>query len=125
MGDLRPIRTEGDYEAALAEVERLWGAPSGTPDGDRLDVLATLIDAYESAQYPMDPPDPVDAIRFRMEQQGLRRKDLEGLIGTRTRVAEVLNRRRGLSINMIRRLHERLGISAEVLIRPTRRIRTG
>jgi HTH-type transcriptional regulator / antitoxin HigA len=125
MSDLRPIRTEGDYEAALAEVERLWGAPSGTPDGDRLDVLATLIDAYESAQYPMDPPDPVDAIRFRMEQQGLRRKDLEGLIGTRTRVAEVLNRRRGLSINMIRRLHERLGISAEVLIRPTRRTRAG
>jgi HTH-type transcriptional regulator / antitoxin HigA len=125
MSDLRLIRTEGDYEAALAEVERLWGAPSGTPDGDRLDVLATLIDAYESAQYPMDPPDPVDAIRFRMEQQGLRRKDLEGLIGTRTRVAEVLNRRRGLSINMIRRLHERLGISAEVLIRPTRRTRAG
>jgi HTH-type transcriptional regulator / antitoxin HigA len=125
MSNLRLIRTEGDYEAALAEVERLWGAPSGTPDGDRLDVLATLIDAYESAQYPMDPPDPVDAIRFRMEQQGLRRKDLEGLIGTRTRVAEVLNRRRGLSINMIRRLHERLGISAEVLIRPTRRTRAG
>jgi HTH-type transcriptional regulator/antitoxin HigA len=73
----------------------------------------------------MDPPDPIDAIRFRMEQQGLSRKDLEGLIGTRTRVAEVLNRRRALSINMIRRLHERLGISAEVLIRPTRRTRTG
>ena len=83
-------------------------------------MLATLIDAYESEHFPMDPPDPIDAIRFRMEQQGLSRKDLEGLIGTRTRVAEVLNRRRGLSINMIRRLHERLGISAEVLIRPTR-----
>ena len=71
MSDLRPIRTEVDYEAALAEVGRLWGAPSGTPDGDRLDVLATLIDAYESEHFPMDPPDPVDAIRFRMEQQGL------------------------------------------------------
>jgi HTH-type transcriptional regulator / antitoxin HigA len=125
MRDLKPIRTEADYETALAEVERLWGAPSGTPEGDRLDILATLIDAHESEHFPMDPPDPIDAIRFRMEQQGLSRKDLEGLIGTRTRVAEVLNRRRGLSINMIRRLHERLGISAEVLIQPTRRTRTG
>jgi HTH-type transcriptional regulator/antitoxin HigA len=99
MSDLKPLRTEADYEAALAEVERLWGTPSGTADGDRLDILATLIDAYESEHFPMDPPDPVDAIRFRMEQQGLSRKDLEGLIGTRTRIAEVLNRRRGLSIN--------------------------
>jgi HTH-type transcriptional regulator / antitoxin HigA len=125
MDDLRPIRTKADYEAALAEVGRLWGAPSGTPEGDRLDILATLIDAYESEHFPMDPPDPIEAIRFRMDQQGLSRKDLEGLIGTRTRVAEVLNRRRGLSINMIRRLHERLGISAEILIRPTRQTRTG
>ena len=117
MSDLKPIRSEADYEAALAEIESLWGAPSGTTDGDRLDVLATLIDAYENEHFPMDPPDPIDAIKFRMEQQGLSRKDLEGLIGTRTRVAEVLNRRRGLSINMIRRLHARLGISAEVLIR--------
>jgi HTH-type transcriptional regulator / antitoxin HigA len=125
MSDLKPIRTEADYEAALVEVERLWGAPSGTPDGDRLDVLATLIDAHESERFPMDPPDPIDAIRFRMEQQGLTRKDLEGVIGTRTRVAEVLNRRRGLSINMIRRLHARLGISADVLIRPPRSRRAG
>jgi HTH-type transcriptional regulator/antitoxin HigA len=117
---VRPIRTEADYEAALAEMERLWGAPAGTPDGDRLDVLATLVDAYESQQYPMDPPDPIEAIKFRMEQQGLTRRDLEALIGTRTRVAEVLNRRRGLSIHMIRRLHETLGIPAEILIRPTR-----
>ena len=123
--DVRPIRTKRDYDTALGEVERLWGAKSGTPEGDRLDVLATLIDAYEAAHFPMDPPDPIDAIRFRMEQQGLSRKDLEGLIGTRTRVAEVLNRRRGLSINMIRRLNERLGISAEVLIRPPRRKQAG
>lgn len=120
MSDVKPIRTKIDYEAAMAEVQRLWGARAGTTDGDRLDVLATLVDAYESEKYPMDPPDPIDAIKFRMEQQGLTRKDLEGLIGTRTRVAEVLNRRRGLSINMIRRLHDELGISAEVLIRPTR-----
>ena len=116
-GELKPIRTRADYGKALAEVERLWGAKSGTPKGDRLDVLATLIDAYEAEHFPMDPPDPVEAIKFCMEQQGLTRKDLEPLIGTRTRVAEVLNRKRGLSIGMIRRLHERLGISAEVLIR--------
>ena len=125
MSDVRPIWTEADYEAALAEVGRLWGAPAGSADGDRLDVLATLIDAYESEHFPIDPPDPIDAIRFRMEQQGLSRKDLEGVIGTRTRVAEVLNRRRGLSIHMIRRLHERLGIPAEVLIRPPRRSQPG
>lgn len=120
---VRPIRTEKDYDAALKEVERLWGAKNGTPDGDRLDILATLIEAYEDKHYPMDPPDPIEAIKFRMEQQGLTRKDLEPLIGTRTRVAEVLNRRRGLSIEMIRRLHKTLGISAEVLIRPSRRDR--
>ena len=116
-GELKPIRTKADYEKALAEVERLWGAKSGTPKGDRLDILATLIDAYEAEHYPMDPPDPIEAIKFRMEQEGLTRKDLEPLIGTRTRVAEVLNRKRSLSIGMIRRLHERLGISADVLIR--------
>ncbi len=120
MSEVKPIRSEADYEKALTEVERLWGARSGTPEGDRLDVLATLIDAYESAHHPIDPPDPIEAIKFRMEQQGLTRKDLEGILGTRTRVAEVLNRRRGLSINMIRQLHDKLGISAEVLIRPSR-----
>jgi len=122
-GNAKPIRTAKDYEAALKDVERMWGAKSGTPEGDRLDVLATLIDAYEAAQFPMDPPDPIEAIRFRMEQHGLTRKDLEPLIGTRTRVAEVLNRKRNLSIAMIRRLHAQLGISAEVLIRPTRKER--
>jgi HTH-type transcriptional regulator/antitoxin HigA len=119
--EVRPIRTKRDYEAALEEVERLWGAKAGTSEGDRLDVLATLVDAYEAEHYPMDPPDPVEAIKFRMEQQGLTRRDLEEIIGTRTRIAEVLNRKRGLSIAMIRRLHERLGISADVLIRPSRK----
>jgi HTH-type transcriptional regulator/antitoxin HigA len=120
MTDVKPIRTDADYETAMAEVERLWGSKLGTPEGDRLDVLATLIDAYESRHHPIDPPDPIEAIKFRMEQQGLTRKDLVAILGTRTRVAEVLNRRRGLSISMIRRLHEQLGISAEVLIRPSR-----
>jgi HTH-type transcriptional regulator/antitoxin HigA len=119
--EIKPIRNKHDYEAALAEVERLWGTKAGTPEGDLLDVLATLIDSYEAEQYPMDPPDPIEAIKFRMEQQGLTRKDLEEIIGTRTRIAEVLSRKRGLSIAMIRRLHERLGISAEVLIRPSRK----
>jgi HTH-type transcriptional regulator/antitoxin HigA len=121
VGEVKPIRTKRNYEAALKEVERLWGAKTGTRDGDRLDVLATLIDVYEAEHYPMDPPDPIEAIKFRMEQQGLTRRDLEEIIGTRTRIAEVLNRKRGLSVGMIRRLHERLGISAEVLIRPSRK----
>ena len=120
MKNLKPIRTKADYEAALAAIERLWGARAGTPQGDRLDILATLVDAYENEHYPMDPPDAIEAIKFRMEQQGLDRKDLAQILGSRTRVAEVLNRRRGLSINMIRRLHEKLGISVEVLIRPIR-----
>src|SRR5580658_9705078 len=111
--ELKPIRTKADYEKALSEVERLWGAKNGTREGNRLDVLATLIDAYEAEHYPMDPPDPVEAIKSRM--------DLEPFIGTRTRVAEVLNRKRSLSIGMIRRLHKHLGISAEVLIRPTQK----
>jgi HTH-type transcriptional regulator / antitoxin HigA len=119
--EIKPIRTKRDYEAALREIERLWGAKAGTAEGDRLDVLATLVDAYEAEHYPMDPPDPIEAIKFRMEQQGLTRRDLEEIIGTRTRIAEVLNRKRGLSIAMIRRLHERLGISAEVLIRSSRK----
>jgi HTH-type transcriptional regulator/antitoxin HigA len=119
--EVKPIRSRRDYEAALKEVDRLWGAKAGTRDGDRLDVIATLIEAYEAEHYPMDPPDPIEAIQFRMEQQGLTRRDLEELIGTRTRISEILNRKRGLSIGMIRRLHERLGISADVLIRPSRK----
>lgn len=121
--ELKPIRSKADYKNAFNELERLWGAKSGTPDGDRLDIIATLIDAYETEHYPMDSPDPVEAIKFRMEQQGLSRKDLEPLIGTRTRVAEVLNRKRNLSIGMIRRLHDHLGIPAEILIRAPRKRR--
>ena len=87
MKALKPIRNEADYEAALAEIERLWGTRAGTAEGDRLDILATLVDAYENEHYPMDQPDPIEAIKFRMEQQGLTRKDLEGILGSRTRVA--------------------------------------
>ena len=121
VAEVKPIRLEVDYQAALGEVERLWGAKLGTPDGDRLDVLATLIDAYENEHELIDPPDPIEAIKFRMEQQGLTRRDLEGILGSRARVAEILNRKRDLSISMIRRLHQHLGISADVLIRPTRK----
>ena len=120
MPDVKPIRSPRDHENALAEMQALWGSASGTAKGDRLDVLATLVDAYESTNFPFDLPDPVEAIKFRMEQQGLKRKDLEGIIGTRARIAEVLDRKRGLSIAMIRRLHEALDIPAEVLIRPAR-----
>ncbi len=116
---LSPLRTEADYQDALRRVEALWGSRLGTPEGDRLDILATLIDSYETAHEALDPPDPIAAIEFRMEQMGLTRADLATIVGSRARVAEVLNRKRGLSIAMIRRLHDTLGISAEVLIRPT------
>jgi HTH-type transcriptional regulator/antitoxin HigA len=118
--DLKPIRTEADYQDALVEVERLWGAKIGTPEGDRLDVLATLIDVYEAKHHPIDPPDPIGAIRLCMEQQSLTRKDLEPMIGPRNRVADVLNGKRSLSIEMIRQLHDRFGILADVLIRSSR-----
>lgn len=115
-GEIRPIRTARDYEAALAAVEQLWGSKSGTPEGDRLEVLATLIDAWEAEHYPMDAPDPIAAIKFRMEQQGLTRKDLEGIIGSRARISEIFDGKRALSLAMIRRLHEQLGIPVEVLV---------
>ena len=121
MAEIKPIRSKADYESALVDAERLWGAKSGTPQSDWLDVLATLIDDYESRHFPMEEPDPIAAIKFRMEQQGLTRRDLEGLIGGRGRIAEVLSGKRELSIAMIRRLHEKLGIPAEVLIKPTRK----
>ncbi|HTD55935.1 MAG TPA: hypothetical protein VK670_11175 [Silvibacterium sp.] len=117
---LRPIKTRADYETALKEIERLWGADEGTPDGDRLDVLTTLVEVYEEAHFPMDLPDPIEAIKFRLEQQGEDKSALVGVIGNRTRVYEVLRRDRALSLNMIRRLNKRFQIPAEVLIRPVR-----
>ena len=116
--DIKPIKTESDYEAALAEIERLMGAELNTPEGDKLDVLTTLVETYEEKHYPIDPPDPIEAIIHEMESQGLTRKDLERYFGSRARVSEVLNRKRSLSLQMIRNLQEGLGISAEILIRP-------
>jgi HTH-type transcriptional regulator/antitoxin HigA len=116
--EIRPIRSARDHDKALREIERLWGASQGSPRGDRLEVLIALADAYERTRYPMDPPDPIDAIHFRLEQQGLGPRALVGVIGSRTRVYEVLRGARPLTLAMIRRLHERFGIPAEVLIRP-------
>jgi len=121
--EIKPIRNDADHERALREVQRLWGAKEGTTEGDRLDVLVTLVDAYESEHFPMDPPDPIEAIRFRLEQQGLDPSALIGVIGGRSRVYEVMHRKRTLSLEMIRRLNERFGIPAEVLIRPIRAAR--
>ncbi|MBC7649407.1 MAG: transcriptional regulator [Vitreoscilla sp.] len=116
--EIRPIRTKSDYKAALKIVSALVDADPkrGTPDGDRLEVLGTLVEAYEAQHYPIALPDPIEAIKFRMEQQGLRPKDLTPMIGGLNRVYEVLNRKRPLSIAMVRRLNASLGISAECLI---------
>ena len=121
--EIKPIRTNADHERALREIQRLWGAKEGTADGDRLDVLATLVDAYEQKHFPIDAPEPIEAIRFRLEQQGLDERALVGVIGGRSRVYEVMQRKRPLSLDMIRRLNERFGIPGEVLIRPIRAAR--
>ena len=116
--EIRPIKTEADYEAALEEIERLFDAAPDTPEGDRLEVLTTLVEAYEEKHYAIPLPDPVEAIQYHMESRGLTRRDLESYIGSRGRVSEILSRKRSLSIEMIRRLHAGLGIPAEVLIQP-------
>jgi HTH-type transcriptional regulator/antitoxin HigA len=115
---IKPIRNARDHDKALREIERLWGAPRGSSGGDRLEILIALAEAYERMRHPMDPPDPIDAIRFRLEQQGLAPRALVGVIGSRTRVYEVLRGARPLTLAMIRRLQERFGIPAEVLIQP-------
>ena len=117
--DIKPISTKADYRAALKAVESLMGARARTPEGDRLDVLVTLIEGYERQHFPMDLPDAVEAIKFHMEQQGLTPKDLKPLIGRSNRVYEVLNRRRALTLAMIQKLHAGLGIPAESLLRQT------
>ena len=113
---VRPIRNDADHARALEQVEQLWGPPEGSRDAETLEVLVTLVDAYEAQHHRIDPPDPIEAIRFRMEQEGLTRNDLEPFIGSRARVSEVLNRRRPLTLRMIRRLRKGLGISADVLV---------
>ena len=117
--DIKPIKDEASHQAALAEIEGLMSAKPDTPEGDRLDVLVTLVDAYEAKHHPIDPPDPIDAIKFRMDQAGLTVGDMGPYIGPTNRVYEVLARKRPLTLNMIRRLSTGLGISADVLIRKT------
>lgn len=114
---IKPIRTAADHAAALEEIDGLMYAELGTPEGDRLDVLATLVEDYEAKHFPMDLPDPIDAIKFRMEQKGLTAKDLQPMIGRANRVYEILNGTRPLTLAMIWRLHEGLGIPAECLIK--------
>ena len=121
--DIKPIKTEADYEAALHEVERLFDSLPNTPEGDRLEVLTTLVEAYEEKDYSIPSPDPIEAILYYIETRGLTRRDLEPCIGSRARVSEVLNRKRPLTMEMIRKLHQRFGISAEVLIQPYRTLK--
>ena len=115
--EIKPIKTKADYRAALREIETLMAAKLDTPDGERLDVLATLVEAYENKHCRLDLPDPVEAIKFRMEQKGMTPKDLVPMIGRINRVYEVLSRRRPLTLAMIKRLHSELGIPAESLIK--------
>jgi HTH-type transcriptional regulator/antitoxin HigA len=118
--EIRPIHTEEDYKAALREVSAYFDnePPAGSPDGDRFEILLTLVEAHEAKRYPIDLPDPVDAIKFRMDQAGLTPKDLVPAIGRLNRVYEILNRKRPLTLNMIWKLHQKLGIPAECLIQP-------
>ncbi len=119
--EIRPIRTEDDHVAALKEIERLWGAEPGTSQGDRLDVMITLVDDWETKHHPIDLPDPITAIRFRLEQMGLDNKALVGVIGSRSRVHEIMTGKRSLTLEMIRRLHHRFGLPADILIQEPKR----
>jgi HTH-type transcriptional regulator/antitoxin HigA len=116
--NIRPIKTDNDYQAALAEVETIFDAQPNTPEGDRLDILTTLLEAYEAEHFAVQAPDPIETILYYMESRGLSRRDLEGFIGGRGRVSEILQRKRPLSLEMIRKLHDGLGIPAEALIKP-------
>ena len=122
--EIKPIKTETDFEAALKEIERLFKAAPDTPEGDRLEVLTTLVEAYEEQHYRIPLPDPIEAILYHMESRGLTRCDFEPFIGSRARVSEVLTGKRPLTMAMIRKLSKGLGISAEVLIQPYRAMKT-
>lgn len=116
--EIKPIKNDADYQEALEEVERLFDAAPDTPEGDKLEILTTLVEAYEEKQYAIPMPDPIEAILYHMESRGLLRRDLEPYLGSRARVSEVLNRKRPLTMEMIRNLHRGFGIPAEVLIQP-------
>ena len=114
--NIKPIKTEIDYQKAIERIEELWGAKKDTAKGDELDLLATLVESYEMKLYPIAPPDPIDAIKFRMEQMGMSKADMVQYLGSQSRVSEVLNRKRGLTLKMIKSLYKELNISAEVLL---------
>jgi HTH-type transcriptional regulator/antitoxin HigA len=114
--NIKPVKSKKDYAVALKEIQKLWNAEPNTPDGDTLEVLITLVEAYEEKHYPIDPPDPVDAIIFRMEQKGLRKIDLAPIMGGKNRVSEVLSRKKQLTLKMIKNLHTEIGIPFESLI---------
>jgi len=120
--DIKPIRTNADYRSALKEIETLMMAAPNTPEGEKLDILVTLIESWEHKHYPLDLPDPVEAIKFEMEQKGLTVKDLEPMIGKSNRVYEILNHKRSLTLKMIWRLHQKLGIPAESLIKQSNQV---
>ncbi|MCB1599545.1 MAG: transcriptional regulator [Lysobacterales bacterium] len=117
--DIKPIRSDAAYQQAMARIDALWGAPAGSAEGDELEILAVLVERYEAEHEPMPPSDPIEAIKFRMEQQGLTARDLEPYIGTSGRVSEVLNRKRRLSLAMVKRLHTGLHIPYESLLADT------
>jgi HTH-type transcriptional regulator/antitoxin HigA len=113
---IKPIKTERDYQKALKEIEKLWDAKPNTAKGDRLEVLVTLVEAYEQKHYRIDPPDPIEAIKFRMEQLEVKPSDLADILGGRNRVSEILNKKRKLTVQMMRSLRKRLAIPAESLL---------
>jgi HTH-type transcriptional regulator/antitoxin HigA len=114
--DIRPIKTENDYTAAISRIEELWGAKKDTPEGDELDLLVTLVESYEMKHYPIAPPDPIDAIKFRMEQMDMTKADMVKYIGSESRVSEILNRERSLTLEMIKSLYKGLKIPADILL---------
>jgi len=116
MMDIRPIKTEQDYDSSIKRIEELWGSKKDTPEGDELDLLVTLVESYEMKHYPIPPPDPIDAIKFRMEQMGMNKADMVKYLGSQSRVSEVLNRKRSLTLKMVRSLYKGLKIPAEILL---------
>jgi HTH-type transcriptional regulator/antitoxin HigA len=116
--EIRPIRTQTDYQEALREIESLFDVPKNTPEYDRLDILSTLVEAYEKIHFPIELPDPIEAIQYYMDARGWSRRDLEPCLGSRARVSEILSRKRTLTLEMIRQLNQELGIPAEILIQP-------
>ena len=114
--DIRPIKTEQDYNSSISRIEELWGAKKDTPEGDELDLLVTLVESYEMNHYPIAPPDPIDAIKFRMEQMGMTKTDMVKYLGSQSRVSEILNKKRSLTLKMIKSLYKGLNIPAEILL---------